>query len=170
MCDGTESGTKVRSVPRRAAPRRAAPRRATPRHATPSTACKIMCIIIIIIIIIFIISSSGSSRSVFYRVQNFKRHATKLQAARATPRLVTSSASYNTANLPTNIVDFGGFDSSIILIQRGGIPRPLGDFPESSSQAMLVGIMLGGGLGVQCQSPYLCHTRPYHIKSSYDMA
>ena len=32
-----------------------------------------------------------------------------------------------TANLPTNIMDFRGFDSSIILILRGGIPRPIGD-------------------------------------------
>ena len=29
-------------------------------------------------------------------------------------------------NLPTNIVGFRGFDSSIILILRGGIPRPIG--------------------------------------------
>ena len=36
-------------------------------------------------------------------------------------------------------MDFRGFDSSIILILRGGIPRPIGDFPESLSQAMLVG-------------------------------
>ena len=42
----------------------------------------------------------------------------------------------------------GGFDSSIILIQRGGIPRPIGDFPDSLSQAMLVGVMLVGRLGV----------------------
>ena len=39
----------------------------------------------------------------------------------------------NTPNLPTNIVDFRGFDSSIILIDRGGMPRPMGDFPESLS-------------------------------------
>ena len=55
----------------------------------------------------------------------------------------------NTANLPTNILDFIGFDSSIILIIRGGIPKPIGDFPNSLSQAMLVGIMLVGRLGVQ---------------------
>ena len=53
-----------------------------------------------------------------------------------------------TPNLPTNIVDFRGFDSSIILIQRGGIPRPIWDFLESSTQAMLVGVMLVGRLGV----------------------
>ena len=46
-------------------------------------------------------------------------------------------------------MDFRGFDSSIILILRGGLPRPIGDFPESSSQAMLVGTMLVGKLGVQ---------------------
>ena len=31
----------------------------------------------------------------------------------------TGRARSNTPNLPTNIVDFGGFDSSTILIQRG---------------------------------------------------
>ena len=35
-----------------------------------------------------------------------------------------------TANLHTNMVDFGGLDSSVILILRGGIPRPMGNFPE----------------------------------------
>ena len=57
-----------------------------------------------------------------------------------------------TANLPTTIMDFGGFDSSIILILRGGNPRPIGDFPESLTQAILVGIMLGGTLGVLVRS------------------
>ena len=53
-----------------------------------------------------------------------------------------------TANLPTDNVDFRGFDSSIMLYFRGGIPRPIGDFPESLSLAMLVGVMLVGSLGV----------------------
>ena len=54
----------------------------------------------------------------------------------------------DTPNLPTNIVDFGGSDSSVILIQRGGILMSKRDFPESLSQAMLVGTMLVGRLGV----------------------
>ena len=45
-------------------------------------------------------------------------------------------------------MDFRGFDSNIILSLGGGIPRPTGDFPESLSQAMLVGVMLVGRLGV----------------------
>ena len=53
-----------------------------------------------------------------------------------------------TANLPTNMMDFRGLDSSIILSLRGGIPRPIGNFPESATQAMLVGIMSVGRLGV----------------------
>ena len=53
-----------------------------------------------------------------------------------------------THNLPTNIVDFRRFDSSIILIERGRILMYIGDFPESLSQAMLVGTMLVGRLGV----------------------
>ena len=56
--------------------------------------------------------------------------------------------------LPTSIVDFGGSDSSIILIQRGGILMSIGSFPESLSQAMLVGMMLVGRLGV-CTSKYI---------------
>ena len=30
----------------------------------------------------------------------------------------------------TKILDFRGFDSSRSLLPRGGMPRPLGDFPE----------------------------------------
>ena len=53
-----------------------------------------------------------------------------------------------TANLRTKILDFTGFDSSIIFILRGGIPRPIGNLPESLGQAILVGVMLVGRLGV----------------------
>ena len=53
-----------------------------------------------------------------------------------------------TANHPTSIMDFRGLDSSIILISSGGILMSIGNFPESLSQAMLVGVMLVGGLGV----------------------
>ena len=60
----------------------------------------------------------------------------------------------DTPNLPTNIVDFGGSDSSVILIQRGGILMSKRDFPESLSQAMLVGTMLVGRLGVK-GSPWI---------------
>ena len=53
-----------------------------------------------------------------------------------------------TPNLPTNIVDVRGFDSSTILILRGGILMSIGDFPEILSQTILVGIMLVGRFGV----------------------
>ena len=48
-------------------------------------------------------------------------------------------------------MDFRGFDSSIILILRGGILTSIGDFPECLSQAILVGIMLAWRLGVSEQ-------------------
>ena len=51
------------------------------------------------------------------------------------------------ANPPTTIVGFRGFDSNIILILRGGIPRPIGSFPESLSQAMLVGCNVSREIG-----------------------
>ena len=55
-------------------------------------------------------------------------------------------------NLRTKVLDFGGFDSSRILISRGGIPRPLGNFRESLSQQTLEGIILAGRLGVGGQA------------------
>ena len=54
-----------------------------------------------------------------------------------------------TANLRNNIMDFRGFDSSMIFSLRGGIPRPIGDFLESLSRAISVGIMLGGRLAAK---------------------
>ena len=53
-----------------------------------------------------------------------------------------------TTNFCTKITDFRGFDSSIVLMLRGGIPRPIGKFPESFSQAILIGVILVGRLGV----------------------
>ena len=42
-------------------------------------------------------------------------------------------------NLRAKILDFRRFDSSRILISRGGVPRPIGNFPESLSQGILAG-------------------------------
>ena len=49
-----------------------------------------------------------------------------------------------TDNLCTKILDFGGFDSSIILILRGGMLMSIRNFAESLSQGILVGIILVG--------------------------
>ena len=49
-----------------------------------------------------------------------------------------------------NIMDFKGFDSSNILILRGGILTYIGDFQQDLSQAILVGMMLVGRLDVPC--------------------
>ena len=62
-----------------------------------------------------------------------------------------------TPNLPTNIVDFKGLDSSAIFISKGGILMSIGNLPESLSQAMLVGIMLVGRLGVALQDFFRAH-------------
>ena len=45
-------------------------------------------------------------------------------------------------------MDFRGFDSSIVLIQRGGILMSTGNCSKSLTQAMVVGVMLVGRLGV----------------------
>ena len=53
-----------------------------------------------------------------------------------------------TANLRTQILDFGGFDSSLTLLIRGGILMSIGNLLECLSQAISVGILLVGRLGV----------------------
>ena len=79
---------------------------------------------------------------------------------RERPWATAAAVPTRTPRLPTNIVDFGGVDSSVILILRGGIPRPIGDFPESLTQAMLVGVMLVGGLGVLVATRKVSGPRP----------
>ena len=69
--------------------------------------------------------------------------------------VITASFQRVTANLRTNIMDFRGFNSSVVLIIRSGILMSIGDFPESLSQAILVGIMLVGKLGVWKSGPRL---------------
>ena len=71
-------------------------------------------------------------------------------ASRDSAGLAAKSA---TVNLRTKILDFRGFDSSRILIVRGGILMSIGNFPESLSQAILVGRFLVGRLGVALSAP-----------------
>ena len=73
----------------------------------------------------------------------------------STPRLFTTARGatprappLGTANLRTKILDFRGFDSSRILIPKGGIPRSTGNLLEVLSQRILVGIILVGRSGV----------------------
>ena len=61
-----------------------------------------------------------------------------------------------TANLRTKILDFRGFDSSIFLILRCGIPRPIGNCLEMLSQQILAGRFLAGRLGVSHQDEDAC--------------
>ena len=64
------------------------------------------------------------------------------------PAVIDGHGGVCTPNLRTNIMDFRGFDSSIISILRGRIPRPIGNLLKILSQAILVGIMLVGRSGV----------------------
>ena len=83
-------------------------------------------------------------------------------------RCSTRWHSYLTHNAqfhPTNIMDFRGFDSSIILNLRGGIPTPIGNFPESLSQAILLGMMLVGRLGV-CAHAHVGASRSAKLPSA----
>ena len=54
-----------------------------------------------------------------------------------------------TANLQAKILDFRGFDSSMVLTSRGGILMATGTFPEMPSQAILAGIISAGRLSVR---------------------
>ena len=57
------------------------------------------------------------------------------------------------ASLRAKTLDFGGFDSSRILILRGGIPMSKGNFLEMLSQRISAGIILAGRLGVPPSTP-----------------
>ena len=70
---------------------------------------------------------------------------------RATTAMVDNESDPSTANLRTKILDSRGFDSSRVSILRGGIIMSIGNFPECLSQAILVGIILVGRLGVSRQ-------------------
>ena len=59
------------------------------------------------------------------------------------------SQTKDTDNLRTKILDFRGFGSSRSLISRGGILMIVGDFQETLSQQILVGIILVGRLSVR---------------------
>ena len=64
------------------------------------------------------------------------------------PRAARIRGASNAANLRTQILDFRGLDSYIILNLRVGIIMSTGSFPESLSQAILAWICLVGRLGV----------------------
>ena len=81
-------------------------------------------------------------------------------AARCSAVILDRSALLSTANLRTKIIDFRGFDSSVVLIFRGGISRPIGNFPESLSQAILVVIILVGRLGIGLRGLTSSRTSP----------
>ena len=57
------------------------------------------------------------------------------------------SLSVGTANLRTKILDFGGFDSSRILMLRGGMFMSIGKLLQVLSRRILAGIILVGRLG-----------------------
>ena len=64
------------------------------------------------------------------------------------PKYGVAASFQNKFNLRTKILDFRGCYSSRILILRGGNLMSTGDFPESLSQGILVGVILLGRLGV----------------------
>ena len=101
-----------------------------------------------------------NSINVVYYFKHYCLHAVSLPPASDLGRN-TRAANLRTS---TNIVDFRGFDSSGILILRGGIvlstgSGSIGDFPESLSQQILVGIILVGRLGVGLFSSQRALTR-----------
>ena len=92
--------------------------------------------------------STGASHRKLPRPVIRDRHVAATSASRRSSHPDDCSAE-GMPNLPTNIMDFRGFDSSIILMLRGGILMSKGDFLESLSQAIFAGIMLVGRLGAK---------------------
>ena len=93
-------------------------------------------------------------------IHNVSRRTGRISyGGRMTKQLATGT---DTANLRTNIMDFREFDSSRILILRGGTLMSIGNSLESLSQAILVGIMLVGRLGVPRLLMCTCYKPTYH--------
>ena len=63
----------------------------------------------------------------------------------------------STANLRSKILDFGGFDSRILIL-RGGILMSIGNPLQISSQGILVGIILVRRLGVGVNQGGCCRS------------
>ena len=82
-----------------------------------------------------------------------------------------TQAEQNAANLRTKILDFRGFDSSRILISRGGILMFIGNFPESVGQRISVWRCLVWRLAVAKSMPEiegLCQRRVYGQSPNWD--
>ena len=65
-------------------------------------------------------------------------------AAQGPARDILTTLQYacvSTANLRAKILDFRGFDSSIILVLGGGLLMSIGTILESLNQAILLGII-----------------------------
>ena len=98
--------------------------------------------------------------------RHFRTSARQRMAPEDKDRTISTAESgvtSNTANLCTKILDFRGFDSSRILIVRGGIPRPIGNFPEILSQRILVGRFLD----LACASAAAEYNRLRHACSGF---
>ena len=70
----------------------------------------------------------------------------------------------NAADLRTMILDFRGFDSGIISILMGAIPKPIGNLPESLSRRVLVGRIFVGA--VRCSTGMLSPAQIVPARSS----
>ena len=70
-----------------------------------------------------------------------------------------------TGNLRTKILDFRVFDSSVILVLRGGILIPIRQFPKSLRQAILVG-RLGVPIPIPGPTPIPMPQCPYRLDLS----
>ena len=106
-------------------------------------------------------SCVSTSRSSAYRTLSVCSTASVLLHDIGLISISVTPARY-TAIFKTKILDFRGFDSSIILSLRGGILRSTGNFPEMLSQQILSGIILVGRSGVVCClmpffKPRCCH-------------
>ena len=106
-------------------------------------------------------------------------HATQQQKLQSSPRsgvlkadfptclLIRRSAFFSqhtgtAANLRTEILDFRGFDSSIILISRGVILMSVRNFP--------VWILASSSLATVVTSSIVCYTTLYHITLYHDIS
>ena len=98
----------------------------------------------------------GSTRADRYaeRGRKVPRSPSNSWTRGCSPGGVPAGRTWRTANLRAKILDFGGFDSCRILMLRGGIPRPIGNFPGKFESTNLsrdnLSRQIGCAVAVEC--------------------
>ena len=93
-------------------------------------------------------SQKSDDRQIPLEFQKYTKNTSYLRDLRKAEVLAERMALRSARDL-TETLDFGGFDSSMISMSRGGIPISVGSLPEVLSRRVLAGTILAGRSGAE---------------------